>query len=228
MADIQTQFVKFHQAIKLDDENSILREKRDILIKKLKDRLSDELDPPPQFTPFNKGSYAMDLGVVPIGGDYDIDVGLDFDINKGDYEDPVKVKEWVYNALYGHTDDVKIKKPCVTVQYHLNDEPIYHVDFAVYAHDQYPDNLYLARGKPTSTKEERVWAYDDPKGLIALIRGQFSDNENDQAQFRRVIRGAKRWKNLKFSPTGHEAPTGVGITVAAYYWFKPNKKIVLN
>jgi hypothetical protein len=224
MADLQSQFEKFHQAIKLDDENEYLREKRDILIEKLKKRLSEEYTTLPQFTHFNKGSYAMDLGVVPIDGDYDIDVGLEFDINKEDYKDPVEVKKWVYLALYGHTDEIKIKRPCITVQYHLNDEPIYHVDFAVYANSHSTNALYLARGKETSPEEERIWAYDDPKGLVSLIRSKFSD-ENDQAQFRRIIRATKRWKNLKFSTTGHEAPTGVGITVAAYYWFTPNRKI---
>jgi len=225
MADIQSQFEKFHQTIKLDDENKELREKRDILIDKLKRRLGEQFDTPPQFTYFNKGSYAMDLGVVPIDCDYDIDVGLEFDINKEDYEDPVEVKRWVYNALYGHTDEVKIKRPCVTVQYHTNDEPLYHVDFAVYAHAQNSGILYLARGKDTSPNEERIWAYDDPKGLVSLIRGKFAD-ESDQAQFRRIIRATKRWKNIKFSTSGHEAPTGVGITVAAYYWFTPSKKII--
>lgn len=226
MADIQTYFEKFHDAIKLDDENEVLREKRDILLEKLKVRLSQDLDKPPVIKHFSKGSYAMDLGVVPLDGDYDIDVGLEFEIDKEDYPNPVVVKEWVYNALYGHTDDVKIKRPCVTVQYHLDDEPIYHVDFAVYAHDQYTDNIiYLARGKPASPPEEKIWKIDDPKGLIKVIREKFSD-EDDRLQFRHVIRYLKRWKNLKFSPNGHEAPTGIGLTVSAYHWFSPSKVLV--
>jgi hypothetical protein len=181
---------------------------------------------PPTFTSFNKGGYAMHLGIVPLNGDYDIDVGLEFDIIKDNYPDPVTIKQWVYDALYGHTDDVKIKKPCVTVQYHLNKEPCYHVDFAVYGHDSsQSSNIYLARGKPTSLAEDKYWQHDDPKGLIKLVGERFTD-EDDRNQFRRSIRYTKRWKDIKFSPEGHAAPIGVGLTVAAYNWFTPYKALI--
>lgn len=230
MADLQKQFEEFHERIKLDDENEILREKREILIKKLRTRLKETFEAkdkvPPTFTHFNKGGYAMHLGVVPLDGDYDIDVGLEFDISKDSYPDPVTVKEWVYDALVGHTDDVKIKKPCVTVQYHLNEEPCYHVDFAIYAHDRYQSSdLYLARGKPTSAPADKYWQLDDPKGLIRLVQERHAD-EDDRCQFRRCIRDLKRWKDNKFSHEGHSAPIGIGITIAAFYWFSPEYTVV--
>ncbi len=218
MASLQPYFEEFHDEIKMDDENDILREKRDILIDKLENGLKEKFADPPKFSQFNKGGYAMSLGVKPLDSDYDIDVGLEFEINKNDYPDPVVVKQWVYDALYGHTDDVKIKTPCVTVQYHINKEPCYHVDFAVYAGDGYSSNIYLARGKQASTVQERKWEIDDPKGLIKVVRERFSD-EDDRAQFRRVIRSLKRWKDVKFSPDGHEAPIGIGLTVSGYRWF---------
>ena len=222
MAALQLYFEKFHDAIKMDDENVILREKRDILITKLRDRLQEICEDPPAFVEFNKGGYAMNLGIKPLNGDYDIDVGLDFQISKNDYPDPVVVKQWVYDALYGHTDDVKIKKPCVTVQYHQDDEPLYHVDFAIYARDGSSTNIYLARGKPTSPEDQKKWEIDDPIGLIELIRGRFTD-KNDRKQFRRVIRDLKRWKDVKFSSDGHSAPIGVGLAVCSYYWFSVSK-----
>ena len=100
MAALQTYFEKFHDAIKMEDENEILREKRDILITKLRDRLKEICETPPTFVEFNKGGYAMNLGVKPLNGDYDIDVGLEFQINKDDYSNPVDVKQWVFDALY--------------------------------------------------------------------------------------------------------------------------------
>jgi hypothetical protein len=224
MAALQSYFEKFHDAIKMEDENEILREKREILITKLRGRLNEMFTDPPTFTEFNKGGYAMNLGIKPLNGDFDIDVGLKFDINKYDYSNPVVVKEWVYHALYGHTDDVKIKKPCVTVQYHLNKEPVYHVDFAIYAGDGSSTNLYLARGKPTSPDENKKWEIDDPKGLIKIIRERFTDKD-DRLQFRRVIRSLKRWKDVKFSPDGHEAPIGIGLTVSGYRWFSISKTL---
>lgn len=224
MTNLQPYFEKFHDEIKMEDENDILREKRDILIEKLRKGLQEKFETPPIFSNFNKGGYAMNLGVKPLEGDYDIDVGLEFEINKEEYPDPVVVKEWVYDALEGQTDDVKIKKPCVTVQYHLRKEPAYHVDFAVYAKDGYSENIYLARGKPTSDKSDKKWEVDDPKGLIRIIREKFTD-ENDRLQFRRAIRSLKRWKAVKFSPDGHEAPIGIGLTVCGYKWFSIYKTL---
>jgi hypothetical protein len=230
MADVQIYFEDFHDNIKLDDENDTLREKRDILIDKLRTRLKEIFEEKdkilPSFTNFNKGGYAMHLGTAPLNGDYDIDVGLEFDIVKSDFPDPVTVKQWVYDALLGHTDEVKIKTPCVTVQYHLNEEPWYHVDFAIYSKDGYQSNkIYLARGKPTSKADAKYWQLDDPKGLIKLVDERFS-NEEERSQFRRSIRYLKRWKDIKFSPEAHAAPVGVGLTVAAYKWFNPSRTLV--
>jgi hypothetical protein len=114
-----------------------------------------------------------------------------------------------------------MKQPCITVQYHLDGEEIYHVDIAVYAHDSYSeDNLYLARGKPHSKPENKFWEPAAPKELLNLIRNHF-DNPDDRGQFRRVIRYLKRWKDVKFSPDGNAAPIGIGLTIAAYRWLKP-------
>lgn len=229
MADLQKYFDSFHEKIRLDDENEILREKREIVLDKLRDRLQgmfeEEEETLPTFEPFNRGSYAMGTGVVPVDADYDIDVGLRFDLHKDDFPDPVVVKAWVYNALAGHTDDVTIMQPCVRVQYHLKGEPCYHVDVAVYAHDGNPKSLHLARGKPHSKQEYRIWQPADPIGLIEAIRTRY-DNEDDRSQFRRVIRYLKRWKDVQFPSDGNAAPIGIGITVAAYYWFAPSRQMV--
>jgi hypothetical protein len=232
VADIQKQLEDFHDAIKLTDENETLREKRDIILGKLHDQLpkileeDDEDEETPTYTTFNRGSYAMYTGIIPVHGDFDIDVGIVFDICHDEFPYPVKVKQWVYDALEGHTDDVTIKQPCITVQYHLNGEPAYHVDLAVYSHDAYSDDsLYLARGKPHSSPENKFWEPAAPKELLDLI-SNYADNPEDRAQFRRVIRYLKRWKDIKFSPDGRAAPIGIGLTVAAYYLFEPRTSLV--
>jgi hypothetical protein len=229
MAELQEYFLKFHKIIKLSDidENATLREKRDIVINKLRDRLKqifeEKWEFAPSFTHFNQGSYAMGTGIEPFKkGDYDIDVGLEFHIDKEDYPDPVKVKQWVFDALNRHTNRVECRKPCVTVFYQSNDEPIYHVDLAIYAKSSEEDVLYLARGKLNSSSEERVWETSEPKKLMELIKDKFSEAD-DRKQFRRVIRYLKRWKDMQFSSSGNAAPIGIGITVAAYYWFNVGK-----
>ncbi|BAZ18983.1 hypothetical protein NIES4071_108680 (plasmid) [Calothrix sp. NIES-4071] len=230
MADVQKYMFKFHEEIKLKrfEENKVLREKRDRILERLDRELTKlfaklgiEVI---KYETFDQGSYAMGTGTKPVGGHYDIDTGVCFKICKDDYPDPVLIKEWVLNALQGHTKWVEIRRPCVTVFYQQDGEPIYHVDLAIYSDkDCNPDGkMYLAKGKLSSAVEHRIWQESDPLALIDLIKNHFS-NGDDNKQFRRIIRYLKRWKDVKFSSDGNAAPIGIGITVAAYYWFNPVK-----
>ena len=75
---LQKYFKDFNDAIRLDfDVNSELSEKRDILLKKLKN--SEKL---PSFNKLVQGSYAMHTGVESIDKEYDIDVALRFNVKK--------------------------------------------------------------------------------------------------------------------------------------------------
>ena len=98
MPAVQKQFEDFHSAICFDedDEKATLREKRDIIIKALKDNLGDDV---PSFTNFNQGSYSMHTGVVPLDGNFDIDVGLVFDCDQNKFPDPVVLKKKVRDAV---------------------------------------------------------------------------------------------------------------------------------
>ena len=227
MADIQSQMIQFHEQIKLKrfDENQILRDKRDIILNRLDIGLK-KLDNPPKYEWFNQGGYAMDIGVKPINGDYDLDVGIRFKISKDDYPDPLEPKKWVRDSLLTLTKRVEIHRPCVTVYYQKSGEPIYHVDLAIYSDkDSNADGkTYLARGKENSSRENKTWEESDYQGLIDLIKNRFPDSE-DAKQFRRAIRYLKRWKDLKFVIEGNSAPIGIGITLAAYNWFTPSKVV---
>jgi hypothetical protein len=106
----------------------------------------------------------------------------------------------------------------VTVWYQRNGEHIYHVDLAVYSDgDENADGKdRLAMGREHSNEERRYWEVSDPQALKEKIFGEY--DEAGRAQFRRVVRYLKRWKDLKFSPDGNEAPLGIGLTVAAHRW----------
>lgn len=216
---LQTAFTNFHDIIKLSDidENATLREKRDILLNKLKAKISSEAAP---YTHFNQGSYAMNTGINPDDDDFDIDVGLKFKVDKNDYPDPTVLKKWIRDALEGHTKSVEIRKPCVTVKYQRDGESIYHVDFAIYAAANTDGKMYLARGKEFSDEENKFWEESDPQELIRLVREKFDGS--DAKQFRRSIRYLKKWKDQKFDSEGHAAPTGIALTVLAYNHFSPN------
>ncbi|RKG89312.1 nucleotidyltransferase domain-containing protein [Corallococcus terminator] len=228
MANVQNQLIEFDKKIRLgwNTEGKTLREKRDIILEKLRTGFAEmrkEGKEVPSFSDFNQGSYQMDTGIWPADGDYDIDVGLRFNCSKGDYENPADLKILVADVLEGHTVlGTKVKKSCVTVIYRLDGEQAYHVDLAVYAYED-PDSsqkrLFLAKGQRGSDEDNRWWEESDPQGLTTWVENRFKDEQ--RAQFLRVIRALKRWKTEKFKTDGSNAPSGIGLTVAAGMWFQP-------
>lgn len=217
---LQPLFRRFHEAIQLKrfDENAELIEKRDRILRRLRDNLTDSYGRKVTFQHFNQGSYAMGTGIKPLDKDYDIDVGIELNLDYRNF-DPVEVKGWVYKAILGHTHDIKWRRPCITVIYQQAGEPLYHVDLAIMAQDPYSRGLRLAIGKENSGADHRQWQADDRKGFMEAIENRFADEK--AAQFRRVIRYLKRWKDHQFSSQGRAAPTGLSLTVAAYNWFRP-------
>ena len=232
MAHVQTQFIEFHGTIRLGtyEENAILRTKRETLLRDLKAGLkklfNDRGQDPPEYATINQGSYKINTGICPLKGDYDLDIGVLFQIDKTNHPDPVVVKKWVFDALLRPNRTVEMKGPCVRVQYLSDGEPDHHVDLAVYAAGPSGEGLRsLGRGKLNSTEAQRYWEDADPEGLTATIVTRYTDE--DAAQFRRVIRALKRWKHEKFAIGGNSAPPSIGLTLAIHKadWFQPVKKL---
>jgi len=227
MANVQKQFNEFHDKIRLKgySDNKKLREKRDLLINDLnvglKKQEKEDDAPPLSFEKFDQGSYAIHTGTKPIHkeDDYDIDVGLIFDLNAKEHQeyldDPVKLKKRIRDALDKNNRTVQIKEPCVRVQYKKDGTDDYHVDLANYKNISGTDELDLSRGKEHSSEGNKKWDRQDPKGLIDKIN-KAQSNDEDRAQMRRCIRYLKRWRDRKFS-TG--VPVSIALTVAAYKWF---------
>lgn len=232
MANLQTEFLKFHNTIRIDfDNNKPLRDKRDLIVNNLRDGLK-RMFPinPPTFNYFNQGSYDLATGVAPLWGqDYDIDVGIIFNFSKSIYK-PVQVKEWVYNALNTGARTVEIKRPCVRVQYHQNGAKWFHVDLAIYSVDKdyYGNEVnHIAKGFIGSSDDKKIWELSEPFRLKELLKSKISDN-SDREQFRRVIRYLKRWKDYKFSSVGAERPTGIALTACCYNFFSPQKTLIYD
>jgi Cyclic GMP-AMP synthase DncV-like, nucleotidyltransferase domain len=231
MANLQKQMNDFHDKIRLKgfEKNERLKDKRDLLLKNLRDKLnSDDEDPKLFFKEFNQGSYAMHTGVKPFNsdqGEFDIDVGLAFDLNSEKHQtyidNPVKLKERVLKALNHPSRTIKVKRPCVTVSYAAtNSESAYHVDLACYMESSSIDGLLdLAKGKINSTPEEKKWETNDPKGLIEKINNRFSgeDEKESRHQMRRVIRMFKRWRDKQ----SLSKPISIALTCDAYNRFQP-------
>ena len=229
MADLQKQFLEFHNAIKLGtyEENDFLREKRDLIIDKLKSKLAERKDDGyPQYErSFNQGSYALNTGIKPVrAGDYDIDVGVLLDCHKEDYK-PVELKELVADCIKHNNRTVEVSRSCVTVTYMKDGKPDYHVDLPIYAKSSnvYDDTYYLAKGRKSLAEDKRVWQAADPEGINSIINGLYKGNDNyenngsdQRKQFRRCVRYLKRWRNHKYVGVH-----SIGLTMAAYHWLKP-------
>lgn len=211
---LQPQFERFHNAIKLDedDERRKLREKRGVLLRSLAENLPDDF---PKFTHFLQGSYAMRTGVVPLDGNYDIDVGLIFDCTEKEFPDPVALKRHIRDALAGCGRTINIRRSCVTVTYMRDGRPDYHVDLALYMQDG-SGRLLLAKGREFSDGDQRKWVQAYPKELTDYVLGCFEGE--GRAQFRRCVRYLKRWRDHKFNSGG---PISIALTIAAAHWFKP-------
>ncbi|WP_392341952.1 cyclic GMP-AMP synthase DncV-like nucleotidyltransferase [uncultured Shewanella sp.] len=212
MAVIQKEFMDYHEQIKLGtyDENQTLRDKRDTLIDVLRKSLCDEKIPNTDkkltFSKIDQGSYSMHTGVKPLDDDYDIDVGVIFDISTDDY-DSKALKKLVRDKLdKQYNRAVEYNRPCVTVNYNAG----YHVDLPVYAKNG--GDLHIAWGKENST--EHIWYESDPEGLKQWVNDVSNDIEQ-RAQFRRCVRYLKRWKNNKFTSNGNTAPPSIGFTIQA-------------
>ncbi len=210
MGKIQTNFIKFHDNIKLAnfEENQALREKREMLIQELGCLKNENLPDSSgkfSFETKNQGSYSTFTGIKPLNGsDYDLDVALIFNFNKVLYSDPTKLKIKIHdvlNRVYHRT--VIIKEPCVTVKY-----PTFHVDLPCYTKDE-SGNLYLARGKEFSDAVNKKWEQADPEGLKDYINNTITQG-NQRDQFRRVVKYIKFWKNKKI--TDFSVPS-IGLTI---------------
>lgn len=213
MAVLQNEFQTFHNNIKLGtyDENQKLRIKRDLLIDELRESLKDEKVPDTTkkltFTKYDQGSYAMGTGIKPKDDDYDIDVGVIFDITNEEY-DSNKLKKLIYDKLNKqHNRTVEFNRPCITVKYADG----YHVDLAIYASNN--DDLHIAWGKEHSI-ENRCWYKSEPKKLTQWVK-DVSTETAERDQYKRCVRALKKWKEKQFTSNGNTAPPSIGLTIQA-------------
>lgn len=219
MAKLQNEFNKFHETIKLNryEENKDLRDKRDLLLKELKDKLKDEKVPGTErkltFRSINQGSYAMNTGIKPKNDDYDIDVGVIFNVANDEYESK-DLKKLVRDKLKTANRTVNYNRPCITVEYTSED---YHVDLAVYSDNN--SDIHIAWGKESS--QERVWYKAEPEELTRWVADVSSDPE-ESAQFRRCVRYLKKWKEKHFPSSGNGAPPSIGLTIQARNAYNKN------
>lgn len=213
MNNLQKQFEIFHGKIKMEKKE--LREKRDIILDKIVGFLKTSMLPIPEL--LNQGSYIYGVGIKPISDEqeFDIDVGLVFDIKSSDYSAKC-VRGCVYDAVKNHTHNVEEKGSCIRVRY----EAGYHVDLVCYASNesQKSENFRLAR-------QDDSWESSDPKRLEEYIqdnRKNFNNSKDNSGsdQLQRVVRYLKRWNDKAILEECDDKPTGLALCLLCIKYLK--------
>ena len=210
---IQTHFDNFHNKIKLgrkDEAYKKARERDDSIKKEVISAFASAEYP--VVNDFIQGSLKTHTGIVPISGDYDIDRALVIE-NEAAPENPVVPKKKTLDVLEQRGfKNAKIKKPCVTADYASDNV---HIDFIIYK--RWGNKHYLAVGKENSDENNREWSPADPHGLTDWINDDSSywgdDGKDVLAQFRRLVRYLKRWRDVQFSETVAAKIFSIGLTV---------------
>nr|VFK21894.1 MAG: hypothetical protein BECKLFY1418C_GA0070996_11062 [Candidatus Kentron sp. LFY] len=220
---IQTQFLKFHDAIKLgrqDDAYKDARDKDDSITGEVKQAFRDTGYP--VIEDFIQGSFSTDTGIKRKGADFDIDraIVIDADADKAP-DNPVtpKVKLCDDVLVPRGFQEAKVKMPCVTANYKgLN----LHIDFPVYRKSG--SRYELAVGKEYSDEQHKKWESSDPRGLISWINDKSSygsSGDEKRAQYKRIVRYLKRWRDEKFSGGVGKKVYSIGLTIMAKESFRP-------
>ena len=221
MADVQKYFEQFHSAIRADyDINKTLRDKRDIIVEMVQASLKGKKRPCCDV--LLQGSYRVGTGIYPIEElEFDIDVGLRFDFKPTEYP-PAEVRNWVFEAVDGHTNSVELMGPCIRVNYAMD----YHVDLVCYA--TWTDENGVTRyGLAHKTNG---WRPADPPGMLEFVkqaRQRFEGTEDGPTntdQLRRVVRYLKRWNDEAIPFEAEYKATGLAWLLMAINGLSPNKK----
>ena len=212
---LQTQFIKFEKNIRLtwqDDKLKKIREKDDSIRSDIRAAFKKEGYPVKNF--FQQGSYATKTTIIPLNDDYDIDVAVVID-NEEAPENSVEVKKTLRDVLVKRNlKDPKIKLPCVTAQYFKLEEKHFHLDYPIYKKEN--GSYRIAIGKEHSGDDIKKWEKSDPKGLLEWLNdsSKFSDDKAF-AQYKRLVKYLKRWRDFKFSEPERRKVYSIGLAVMA-------------
>lgn len=223
---LQSRYNEFKNKIALTRESEkykVAREKDDLITSKVEKEFRDEgyeVD-----SNFMQGSLAVDTGIIPLDGDYDIDRAIV--ITKGSSPDnPVEAKKVVKRVLTNHGfKQQRIKIPCVTADYQNND---FHIDLVIYRKNLW-GNYQLAVGKEHSDEYNRSWNDAEPRDLIDWIKSRdnpfallFDLTQAEKSQFYRLVRYIKRWRDFKYtSETERKKVYSIALTIMFKESFKP-------
>lgn len=196
MADCHKLFLEFNSIIELKPNCKVfLRISRDAVRDRIRNYFRKKAN---GFFPkfHGQGSFMMNVIILPGDGEFDIDDGIYFLVDKEPIYSVDTFHRWICEAVDGHTKQEPIdKQTCVRIvyagQYHL-DLPIYYI-----IEGQYPRLAHKSKG----------WIESDPREFIKW----FQNKTDDKGQLRRVVRYLKAWSDYKAG----SLPSGLILSILA-------------
>lgn len=181
MANTHNIFIEFNKKIRLSqDKRDSLKISRKNLREKIVKDFSSDVNYNPVF--YGQGSFTLDTIVNPIKtGDYDIDDGVYFEVKNVPEETPATFHKWIYDAVFGYTDNISDKNPCVRVIFADG----HHVDLTIY--------YRIGNNHPNLAHKKDGWIQSDPAEFI----NWFLSKLDARKQLRRIVRYLKAWSDYK-------------------------------
>ncbi len=189
MADCHKLFEEFNLIIHLDlNRKESLQTSRDALRQKIRNYFKEKRNGfYPRF--HGQGSFMVGTIINPIDGEFDIDDGIYFKVDKTPTQSPSTFHRWIYEAVDCHTKEPpKDKDTCVRVIYAGE----YHIDLPIY---------YIVEGCcPRLAHKRDGWILSDPRAFIKWFQrktdymGLLPDARE---QLRRIVRYLKAWSDYK-------------------------------
>ena len=194
MANCHNLFLKFDEKIKLtQDRKDSLRTSRDDIRKKIKKYL-EESGNPYQFSFKGHGSFKMNTIINPLDGDYDMDDGTYFSVEKEPEESVQTFHDWIYKAVEDHTDEKpRDRNPCITIRFADG----HHLDLVMF--------YEMAGNHPRLAHKAKGWIESDPDELYNWV----NDKADDAGQLKRLVRCLKAWSDHRRG----DMPSGLILTI---------------
>jgi Second Messenger Oligonucleotide or Dinucleotide Synthetase domain len=196
MANCHASFLKFNTSIAL---NPVRKKQLQTSRKAVRDRITAFFKAKQNglFPKFHgQGSYIMNTIILPKDGEFDIDDGIYFLVDKQPTYSVETFHNWIVKAVDGHTQKKPIdKQTCVRLVYAGQ----YHLDLPIY---------YIIQGQcPRLAHKDKGWIESDPREFIKW----FNNKADEKGQLKRIVRYLKSWSDYRAG----ELPSGLIFSILA-------------
>jgi hypothetical protein len=208
MADLHSEFSKYHDRIALTDGIKItLRTSRDAIRGRICRYFRNTLKiEAPKFR--GQGAYAMNTAVNPVNGEYGIEDGVYFqhldNKNDGDWPTPDTSHHWLINATAGYSSEKPVgNRAFVSVRI----AGLFHID--LYAYGELNGKYLLA------AKGKAKWRSSNPAAFINWLDSYVHQRGE---QLRRIMRYLNAWIDYRSVRCARQAGGTIPMVLAVHHY----------